>query len=63
MPQPVRLAVELTDDQALALAQFVKRAGLSDYRPLARDDDEAYLMRDAGDQVGRALAAAGFAPR
>ena len=55
--------LELTDDQAYALAQFVKRVGWQEWRQNAADDAEAYLMRDAFDQLARALADGGYAPR
>lgn len=61
--QPVRIVLQLPADRAWALAQFVKRAGLSDYRSLAQSEPEAYAMRAAGDAIGDALAAAGCAPR
>lgn len=61
--QPVRIALELPADQAWAFAQFVKRAGLSDYRALAQNEAEAYAMRAAGDTIGDALAAVGCVPR
>ena len=59
----ITIEVELNDAQAWALAQFVKRVGLSDYRALAIDQDEAYEMVDAGERVRRALAEKGRAPR
>ena len=59
----VKLVAELSAYQAEALAQFLKRAGWSEFRTCAVDDDEAYAIRDAVDQVARALAEAGFAPR
>jgi hypothetical protein len=59
----VHLAFELTPAEALALAQFLKRVGVDDYRRLAVDHDEAWLMLDAGERVRAALAAAGYAPR
>ena len=52
-----------TDEQAEALAQFLKRVGLSDYRALAISDEEAYAMLHAGDAIRRALAEAGHSPR
>lgn len=61
--KPLRLTVELTDAEAWHLAQFLKRAGFSDFRTNAQDDDEAYAMRDAADRVRVALAEAGYAPR
>ena len=59
----VQLKVELTEGQAMALAQFVKRVGWSEFRQNAVDDDEAYAIRDAVDQVMKALRDEGFAPR
>ena len=59
----VDVNVQLTDDQAMALAQFVKRVTWSDFRQCASDDDEAYLIGDAVHQVARALADKGYAPR
>ena len=55
--------LELSDDQAYALAQFVKRCGWTEWRQNAVDDAEAYLMREAFDQLARALADHGYAPR
>jgi hypothetical protein len=59
----VVVKVELTDAQAYALAQFLKRVGLTDYRPLAIDHDEAYTMLAAGEAVRAALREVGYAPR
>ncbi len=41
MQSPVRIALDLAPHEALALAQFLKRVGLEDYRCLAVDVDEA----------------------
>ena len=57
------LTIELTDDQAYALAQFVKRCGWTEWRQNAVDDAEAYLIRDAFDQLARALRDGGYSPR
>ncbi|KQV53624.1 MULTISPECIES: hypothetical protein [unclassified Duganella] len=59
----VIIEVELPDDQALALAQFLKRVGYNDYRELAVDQQQAYEMVDAGEKVRAALADKGYAPR
>jgi len=59
----IRLELELAPAEALALAQFLKRVGLDDYRRLAVDADEAWTMLDAGERVRAALADAGYAPR
>lgn len=61
--QPIKITVDLTDAEAMALAQFVKRAGWRDYRATASSDDEAYLMHDAGSKLRDALAEQGYAPR
>ena len=57
------IAVELNEELAVALAQFVKRVGYTDMRSNAVDDFEAYLIRDALDRVRIGLANAGFSPR
>jgi len=59
--QPI--VIELSDAEALAFAQFVKRVGLSDYRALAVDQDEAAMMLCAGEAIRKALAEAGWSPR
>ena len=55
--------LELTDDQAYALAQFVKRVGWQEWRQNAVDDGEAALMREAFGQIAKALADYGYSPR
>ncbi|MGH8846858.1 MAG: DUF7706 family protein [Polaromonas sp.] len=61
--EKVSVQLELDETQALALAQFVKRVTWSEMRACAVDDDEAYLIRAAVDQVARALADKGYDPR
>jgi hypothetical protein len=61
--QCLLLYVDATDAEALAFAQYLKRAGWSQYRPLAIDDQEAYDMQCAAENLRGALAACGFAPR
>jgi hypothetical protein len=57
------IMMRLPDDEALALAQFVKRVGWSDIRANAVDNDEAYVIRSAIYKLQTALAEYGFAPR
>lgn len=59
----VHFDFDLTPAEAVALAQFLKRVGLDDYRRLAVDADEAWTMLEAGERVRKALADAGYAPR
>ena len=59
----VTFTVQINDELAEALAQFVKRVGFSEFRQNAVDDVEAYTMRDAVDQVRKALEEVGYAPR
>ena len=59
----VTVTLELTPQEALALSQFVKRVGWSEFRQNAVDDDEAYVIRDAVDRVAAGLAQVGYAPR
>jgi hypothetical protein len=61
--QAVTFNLMLPTLQAWALAEFVKRAGYSDYRALAVDADEAHAMQDAAERLRAALAEAGYAPR
>lgn len=59
----VTVTLELTPQEALALAQFVKRVRWTEVRQNAVGDDEADLMMDAMREVAKALADAGYAPR
>ncbi|APW47583.1 DUF7706 family protein [Rhodoferax antarcticus] len=65
-PEPsdaVRMQLSLPQALACALAQFLKRAGYSDYRALAASEQEAYAMLHAGECLRAALAEQGIAPR
>lgn len=57
------LKVELEEQEAMALAQFVKRVGWSETRANAANDGEAYLMSDAFNKLRKELAEEGYAPR
>lgn len=59
----ITVEVEMTEEQAAAFAQFLKRVGVSDYRNLSVDDQEAYAMQEAGERIRRALGEAGYTPR
>lgn len=59
----VRVVLELTDGQAFAFAQFLKRSTLQDYRGRAVSAEEAYAMLAACEAIREALAEAGYAPR
>jgi hypothetical protein len=61
--QCLLLRIDVADAEALAFAQYLKRAGWSQYRPLAIDDQEAYDMQSAAEHLRSALAECGFAPR
>jgi hypothetical protein len=63
MNEDLQLDVSLAPDQALALAQFLKRVSFSQIRENAVDDDEAYLMRAALHQVRLSLGSEGYDPR
>jgi hypothetical protein len=60
---PTTITVELSQTEAMALAQFLKRAGFSDYRSKSTSDEEAYDIQAAAVQVREALAKAGVEPR
>lgn len=57
------LNAEIPADEAEALAEFLKRVGYSDFRSLAKSDEEAYLMQAGAAKVAKALAEAGYDPR
>lgn len=57
------ITLDLPSDEAQALAQYLKRAGFSDFRELAVNDSEAYAMQAAAERLRSALAEAGYAPR
>jgi hypothetical protein len=57
------ITVILSPAQAWAYAEFLKRVGIQDYKALAVNWQEAYLMRDAGQIIREELAHAGYAPR
>ena len=63
MPEKIKIDIELTEPAAMALAQFIKRVGFTDFKENAVDDPEAYLMRDGVSEVQTALARHGFNPR
>lgn len=57
------IEVELTEQQAEAFAQFLKRVGYDDYRQLAANQEEAWAMLSAGQRIRASLADHGYAPR
>lgn len=59
----IKLEIEMTEGQATAFAQFLKRVGLNEYRQLATDIEEAYDMQSAGEKIRDSLTVAGFSPR
>lgn len=59
----VTISTELTDSQALALAQFVKRLTWSEMRACAVDEDETWVIKDAITELQKSLTDAGFSPR
>ena len=59
----ITINLDIEPFRALALAQFLKRAGFTDYRALAVDDDEAYDMIAAAEKLREELARNGYAPR
>jgi hypothetical protein len=63
MPTNPTITVTLTNTQAWAFAEFLKRVGLADYAALAVDQEEAYRMLSAGEAIRQELAHAGYAPR
>ena len=61
--EKITVTVELTDEQAQALVQYLKRYIWTDVRQSAASDEEAYSMRDAFNAMQYALTDAGYSPR
>ena len=59
----VKLDIELTEQQAMDLAQLIKRMTFADFRGCAADEDEAYRMIKALGCVRESLARHGYDPR
>lgn len=59
----MNITLDITPAQAMALAQFLKRAGFTDYRLRAVSDDEAYDAQYAAEKLREELARNGYAPR
>lgn len=57
------LHLDIADEEVWAFTQCLKRAGFSHYRQLAIDENEAYRMQTAAQQIRAALASAGFTLR
>jgi hypothetical protein len=63
MDNQIEISVAMTDEEAWAYAQFLKRVGLNDYKTNAENEAEAYLMLQVGEKVRKALAEKGYSPR
>lgn len=61
--QRVIVTLNLPPLQARALAELVKRLGWTELRQNAKDDEEAYDMRSAVQELQNELAQQGFNPR
>jgi hypothetical protein len=59
----VPITATLSDEQAWAFAQFLKRVCFSDYEHSAASQAEAYTMLGAGERIREALREQGYAPR
>ena len=57
------ITLEITEQEAEAFSEFLKRMGLSDYQTKAQTTLEAYQMQDAGEKIRKTLAEHGFSPR
>ena len=52
----------LTEDEAQALAQFVKQLGWSEFSRNAKNDDETYLIKRVLDKLQDMLKLSGYEP-
>ena len=55
--------ITLSDAQAWQLAQFLKRLRLDQCRELAEDDNTAYRMIEATEELRAGLSKVGYGPR
>lgn len=62
-PGEICLSVSLSEQEAWDLAQFLKRAGFTDFRSNAVDDEEAYRMQAVTQMIRRNLEVHGINPR
>lgn len=62
-PAGARESECLTDAEASALAQFVKRVGWFEFTSNAVDEDEAHLVKQAVDKLQNVLSRSGYDPR
>ena len=63
MSKKIDITVSLTEEQAAALARFVKHAGFHEPEMNAMGEQEARQMAYGLNAVQEGLAKAGFAPR
>lgn len=63
MSKIITVSVEISEEQASALAQFAARVSWSELRQNAHSDDVADLMKSGIDAVHKALKLAGYNPR
>jgi len=59
----ITITATMTEQQAYAFAQFLKRRQFDDFRRRAFDEDDALNMDIAADRIQEGLAVAGFSPR
>ena len=57
------ITLELTDKQSMAMAQYCKRSGYTDYLLRAKNEQEAELIENVMTQIRCQLNLAGFDPR
>ena len=59
----MEINIEVNDEEAMALAQFVKRIGRSEIRVNSVNEEECYIIRDTIYKIQRALEEEGYSPR
>jgi hypothetical protein len=62
-PKVIDVTVEMTEVEAWALAQLLKRITFDHVRANAMDNDDAYLMLQACEKVRSGLSKIGYSPR
>lgn len=59
----ITIEIDINDEEAMALAQFLKRLGWDEIRINAKNDEDASLMRHSLNKLQDAMDRAGYNPR
>ena len=63
MKKKITLDIEVTEEQAEAVAQVLKRIGFTDIRKLSETEADTYEAQYALEEIRKALSNQGYNPR